>query len=54
MVYRHIHKQELNCILYRRMRIHSKYENSSHKLLHTLHAAYCSYPKMNQTCATNI
>lgn len=54
MVYRHIHKQELNCILYRRMKIRNKYGSSFHKLLHIHHAAYCSYPKMNQTCAANI
>ena len=54
MVYRHIHKQELNRILYHRMRTHSKYGSSFHKLPHIHHAVCCSYPKMNQTCAANI
>ena len=55
MVYRHIHKQELNCILYHRMRIRNKYESSSHKLPH-IHHAVCQVPirRMNQTCTANI
>ena len=50
----HIHKQELSYKLCHRMRIHSKYGSSFHKLLHILHAAYYSYLKMNRTCAANI
>ena len=38
----------------RRLFSDTKYGSSFHKLLHIHHAVCCSYPKMNQTCATNI